>query len=211
MMEVFNNYLGVEIDEIGNVLDLKKQEDNFYKLDDVFEDTYDKKTWFDGMEDFQVYKTMCFMVDYQNKQLEGLVKLRDLFRMKCKLSMLCKETKHWGIPLKTIAIKTLPKLVDDDYDHEWFENDSITPFCKFKSLNFDWNSYTNDPNFHQGDMSYIKIDVAIHIQMAMVDNTETGMKLIYEEKFCMDLYVMNILDDSISDADYKFVVSRILE
>ena len=59
MMEVFNNYLGVEIDEIGNVLDLKKQEDNFYKLDDVFEDTYDKKTWFDGMEDFQVYKTMC--------------------------------------------------------------------------------------------------------------------------------------------------------
>ena len=124
------------------------------------------------MEEFQVYKTLCFMADYQNKQLNKLVHLRDIHTIKCKLSMLCTSTSNWGI----------------SYFDAHFYGDFWIPS----------KTYTDEVTDERDIFN--KLDRAIEIQEAMVDNIEYGTKSIMEDKFDWHKQIKFISNDTM---DYK--------
>ena len=133
-----------------------------------------KKGMFEDMEEFQVYKTLCFTTDYQNKQLNKLVHLKGIHTIKCKLSMLCTSTSNWGM-----------SYVDahDLYDF-W------TPH----------KDYTEQYGSNGERDIFNKFDRAIEIQEAMVDNIEYGTKFIMEDKFDWHKQIKFISNDTM---DYK--------
>ena len=198
-MEAFNQYLDTEIKEIGDFknLDPLWLEKKIIDLPTLLADV-DIEFAFHHIQE---YKMLLFVRDYQKKQLNKLLKLHELFIMKSQLSMLCKNTKDYGIPFKTIMMKTLPKLVDEQYydEHSPRNNYPITPFYGVYS--------TDEDDWDDENLYYIKIDVCIYIQDTMVDNIEYGWKSVMEDKFHMDEYIKTYTD-SFPDTDYKNIIEN---
>ena len=95
-----NKYLDTQIIEIEaqSFWNPDNQEIKFHNLANVLElSEYPRDGMFEDMEEFQIYKTLCFMANYQNKQLNKLVHLKGIHTIKCKLSMLCTSTSNWGM------------------------------------------------------------------------------------------------------------------
>ena len=191
-METFNNYLDGEIKEIGDFknLDPLWLENKFCNVRILLvEVDYDF-----AFDEIQEYKMLCFVRDYQKKQLNKLLKLRELFIMKSQLSMLCKNTKDYGFPFKTIMMKTLPKLVDNEHDHQF----PIPPYRPFYS--------TDENDFADENSYYIKIDVCAYIQEYIVDVMEKDASFM-EDHFDFDK-LLKKYTDSLSDTDYKNIIEN---
>ena len=163
-----NKYLDTQIIEIEAqpFWNPDNQEIKFHNLANVSElSDYPRDGMFEDMEEFQIYKTLCFMTNYQNKQLNKLVHLRDIYAIKCKLSMLCTSTMKWGIPFNTVCTSSLPWIVTEDYSVNMLQ-----------SMNYHHNwpnpALCCDPfsNTERDDIYFIKLDIAIHIQENMINN-----------------------------------------
>ena len=141
-----NKYLDIQIIEIEAqpFWNPDNQEIKFHNLADVLELSYPrKKGIFEDMEEFQVYKTLCFMADYQNKQLNKLVHLKGIHTLKNELSLLCTSTSNWAVSYVDAHV-----------------------FCDFwtPSKNYDYDQGSDERDL------FNKLDLAIEIQEAMVDN-----------------------------------------
>ena len=195
-----NKYLDTQIIEIESqpFWNPDNQEIKFHNLAHVLKLAYPIDGMFEDMEEFQMYKTLCFMVDYQNKQLNKLVYLRGIYEIKCKLSMLCTSTRKWGIPFNTVCTSSLPWIVTEDY------SDGI---CR--SINYHHNDVEVNPALYcspfysderDDDIYFIKLDIAIHIQKNMIENIEDDTKLLMEDKLGWHIRIKFISNDTM---DYK--------
>ena len=187
--------------ENSHFWDPVNQEIKFNMLGRLLEDLDGSDDVFDGMEDFQMYKILCFVTDYEKKQLKNLVHLRDMYASKCKLSMLCTSTKHYGIPFETIMTQSLPYITTEEYDDLVGSTTYTKTLYGFiRNENFDCNRFDGKAFYKDGKDYYVKINIAIHIQEAMIDNIENGPKLIFEDKLHYD---EKFLKDIYDDMDYK--------
>ena len=196
-----NKYLDIQIIEIEAqpFWNPDNQEIKFHNLANVSElSDYPRDGMFEDMEEFQIYKTLCFMTNYQNKQLNKLVHLRDIYAIKCKLSMLCTSTMKWGIPFNTVCTSSLPWIVTEDYSEG---------MCR--AMNYYRSGVVMNPALccspfysdeRDDDIYFIKLDIAIHIQKNMIENIEYGTKFIMEEKFDWHKRIKFISNDTM---DYK--------
>ena len=151
-----NKYLDTQIIEIksqpfwnpgpGN------QEFKFNNIGEVLELAYKNTGIFEGMEGFQVYKTLRFMTDYEKKQLIKLGQLRDIYTIKCKLSMLCTSTSKGGIRYWTVHVMSPP----------WRANGYFSE---------DYRLPDEDLGSSEGYL-YNVLDLAIEIQEAKIKNIE---------------------------------------
>ena len=195
-----NKYLDTQIIEIEAqpFWNPDNQEIKFHNLAHVLELSYPTDGMFEDMEEFQVYKTLCFMVDYQNKQLNKLVHLRGIYEIKCKLSMLCTSTRKWGISFNTVCTYSLPWIVTEDYSVNMLQ--SITYHHNDVEVNpaLCCDPFSNTER--DDDIYFIKLDIAIHIQKNMIDNIEYGTKIIMEDKSGWHKRIKFISNDTM---DYK--------
>ena len=146
-----NKYLDTQIIEIESQPFWNTgQESKFNNIGRVLELSEQNTGMFEGMEGFQVYKTLRFMTDYEKKQLIKLGHLRDISAIKCKLSMLCTSTREWRINVYTLS---LPWRANG-----YFSEDHGKP---------------RDDLGHDETYVYNKFDLAIEIQEAMIKNIES--------------------------------------
>ena len=161
-----NKYLDTEIIEIeSQPLWHTGQERKFNSVGEVLKLLEENTGMFEGMKEFQVYKTLCFMTDYEKKQLNKLRHLRDIYAIKGKLAMLCTSTREWGGCVYTLA---LPWRTNGYFSEEYGVPD-------------DWLGI---------DETYVynRLDRDIEIQEAMIKNIESvthsnkrGSRFAYED------------------------------
>ena len=204
-----NKYLDIQIIEIEAqpFWNPDNQEIKFHNLANVSElSDYPRDGMFEDMEEFQVYKTLCFMVDYQNKQLNKLVHLRDIYEIKCKLAMLCTSTRKWGIPFNTVCTSSLPWIVTEDYSEA---------MCR--SMNYRHNDGHVNPALccspfysdeRDDDIYFIKLDIAIHIQKNMIENIEDGTKILMEDKLGWHIRIKFISNDTMDYKKIEIILNR---
>ena len=190
-----NKYFDIQIIEIEEqpFWNPDNQETKFNKRAHVLELTYPPTGMFEGMKEFRVYKTLCFMADYQNKRLNKLVHLRDIYEIKCKLSMLCTSTSTYGIPFNTVSTYSLLWVVSEDYSEEMLQAMSYhhTEYVMMNPALCCAPFY--DIGRDDDDIYFIKLDIAIHIQENMIDNIESGTKLLMEDGFGWDKRIKNYI------------------
>ena len=200
MFGEINKYLDTQIIEIESqpFWNPDNQEIKFHNLAHVLELSYPTDGMFEDMEEFQVYKTLCFMVDYQNKQLNKLVHLRDIYEIKCKLAMLCTSTRKWGIPFDTVCTSSLPWIVTEDYSEAMCR--AMHNNHRFVVMNPALCCTPFYSDERDDDIYFIKLDIAIHIQENMIDNIQDGTKILMEDKLGWHIRIKFISNDTM---DYK--------
>ena len=182
--------------------DPDNQEIKFNNLGRNLEQVEGRYDHFEGMKDFQMYKTLCFMRDYEKKQLKKMVHLREIFIIKCKLSMLCTSTRHYGIPFETIMTQSLPFIATEDYDVFLGNAKYTKTYDTIVNEDHFWCSpfYDDDCEIHEDDTYYNKIDVSIHIQHHIIFNIDNNPKVLFEDKMG---YNEENVKDIPDDMDYK--------